>query len=67
MKKRTGKGKGIDITSQFTSTLNRFKGHIANVSEGIEVRPWRPYTVPREMAEASERAAAYCRLPSMVR
>ncbi|MCR4304948.1 MAG: hypothetical protein NUV63_12130 [Gallionella sp.] len=67
MKKRTGKGKGISINSQFTSTLNNFKQGLANVSEGVQVREWKDYKPSREMEAASARAAEIHKIPSLVR
>jgi len=65
--KRTGKGCGITINSEFTSTLNRFKGCMANVSEGVQVREFKPYKVPKAMQDQVERCkelTAWTRRPA---
>jgi len=62
--KAHGKGKGINITSQFTSTLNRFKGCIANVSDGVPVREFVPYVPSKAMERAVARCKELTALPS---
>ena len=64
--KAHGKGKGISLTDEFTNKVNKFKQVLANVSEGVPIRPWKPYMPSRAMQAASARAAEVHKIPSLV-
>jgi len=69
MIKKTGKGRGIDITLEgsLRDPVRHARTPKPDIAEGCPVPEFKPYKVPQAMKDAEERAAAYMRLPSLIK